>query len=150
MQWLVPDANQAFRIAAARRLAPDVTFLPRGVNELSLLEMARVLCQTHAPFNAGLVRFQLHLRLALGLSTGILALLAIALAHWRDRRRYPAGPFTGLVLAYSLSMIWVSRNSRSDLSLVWLPDVVVAAFSMLLLRGRLRSGPSGGEYAERD
>lgn len=136
MQWLVPDANQAFRVAAAHRIAPALTSIPRGVHELSLSEMARLLRQPSSPFNARLLERQLHLQVALGFSSGLLALLAVALARGRRPEHFPAPTFTAMVIIYSLAVIWSSRGSSSTPLLVWLPHAAIGALSCVLLHQR--------------
>jgi hypothetical protein len=133
MQWLVPNANQAFRLAVFHRVAPGVTSdLPRGVNELSLVEMGRLLQQPSVPFDPALLKLALHTRIALGLSAGMFALLATALAK-KPGEPFPARIFLELVLAYSLAFIWVSRSPVWSPLVVWLPDAALGAASVLLL-----------------
>lgn len=163
MQWAVPNANQAFRVAVAQRLGDGVRSVPRGVNELSLSEMAGLLRTSSDSHGAGgvmdgplaagaadpdVVRSALHVRIAFGLATAILALFAIAMARLASAPRMLGIVFVGIVFAYMLAFVRLSSVSRIHPLMVWIPNALLGALSVaLLFASSLRRGSSSANYS---
>jgi hypothetical protein len=138
---IVPDANQAWRVVVAQELGHrGVTeySLPRGMNELSLPELAAGSLEYDAggfPETARQFRRAYHLRFALPAATLVLSLLAVAIAgavRGRAWRIAVMGVAFGLYWA-TLALGELNTNLAPSLS-AWAPNVVFAAIALLLFK----------------
>jgi len=137
---IVPDANQAFRVALAEELGlRGITkySLPRGMNELSLSELARESMEYDAggfPQNARRFRRAYHMRFALPAATFVLSLLALGICGtlWRRARRV-------LAIVIALGLYWATlalaewNTILPPIVSVWAPNIVFTAMSLALL-----------------
>lgn len=173
MEWLVPDANQGFRVMMTAQAGPGPVHVPRGINERSLSELVWLARETSpdrsradgddavapvlrelsidgSPVTHEMLRLNLHQRLALSLATGVLCLLAVAIAGVIPRRNLARAVFVvGAVLyveAYSGAA--AAAPALPPAILGWLPNVAVATISLILLsasaRGINRRGHTPG------
>ena len=137
---MVPAANQAFRVALANELGMRgvTTYsLPRGVNELSLSELASRsqaydadgLSQQARQFRRGY-----HSRLALPAATFVLSLLALAIcgALQGRARRVVAIVITLFLYWATLAAAEWSSSLPAALS-VWAPNIAFTAIALALL-----------------
>jgi hypothetical protein len=134
--WTMPTANQAFReLIAGHRL-------PRGFNEMTLVELARTRAPSISAVSATANRlaFELHFRLALAFASLALGLFAIAVtAAWRGAYRVRGvvivGSLTGI--AYYVLLFWArqagySADERANVAAAWIPNLVFFAMTLLL------------------
>ena len=161
MEWLVPAANQGFRVAALERLAganPERRTLSRGINDRSLSELLTLVRRAsprrgladadraeaeirellrgmRLPRTVERLRVDIHVRAALCVATVPIALVAVATAG-AVRRRTPARILFGsLTLAYVLSFAGLPRITHDLLPpplSAWLATAAMAAVSLLL------------------
>jgi hypothetical protein len=148
---LVPEANQAYRVTIAQALGMrGVTehSLPRGMSELSLSELASRIGEyegSGSSKTADLYRRAYHLRFALPAATFVLSLLALAICAIVRRRA--VGVVT-LVVGFGVYYALLSLAIRLAVTTfppivsVWVPNVVLTAVSLLLLKAGYNEGPS--------
>jgi hypothetical protein len=165
MEWLIPAANQAFRVTVTRLVAPAVVHVPRGLNERSLSELASLLREpsasgsladakakwavidqmaaTGGPFDRERVRRQFHMRVALCFATGALSLLGVAIGRCIRRRNLARSVFTAAVVLYIVAFFTVAAGSRlSPAVSPWLPNAAAVLISLLLLGSKSIRGAS--------
>jgi hypothetical protein len=139
----LPMSNQAYRVAMAQQLGlRGITAysLPRGMNELSLTELAVRSHEYSRAWQWEKVRrfdYAYHLRLALPTATFVLSLFGLALGALARNRASRflsmavvlAGYYVALMLAESKWSIAMLPPIVS----VWAPNVVFTALSLALL-----------------
>lgn len=140
--WLLPNANQAFRIAMARRigLAPPV----KGDAELTFGELDRLI-QRRGGFPVGSyewdgvnrLRIGYHARWAIAFATFVLTLFAMSLVQC-SRRRWTmgigvvAGLFGYYVLLY-VCRFFALNHELAPPAAAWLPNLILALMAMALM-----------------
>ena len=123
MEWLIPDANQGFRVMVMRQVGTERVHMPRGIGERSLSELVwlvretspdreqadrdeavaaalRELSMGRSPVTHEMLQLNLHQRLALSLATAVLCLLAVAIAGVIPRRNLARAVFAGAAVLY--------------------------------------------------
>jgi hypothetical protein len=158
MEWLVPEANQAFRTEVRRHVDPALVHIPRGINERSLSELWTLIKQTSPDrWPAGedtisaaigemsgggryaitreTLQLNLHVRIALCFATAMLCLLAVAIANLIRRRNLARSIFAGMILLYIAAYFGISTAAQVVPPAVsaWLPNAGLAAVSLVLL-----------------
>jgi lipopolysaccharide export LptBFGC system permease protein LptF len=129
--WLVPAANQTFRVTVARE---HVVEGPAELSISSLRERAVSMKQRGFPRSAGNLLLSYHLRLALVPAALIFALFALDVARLRARRgatiAFASIPF----LVYASCLFWLSNIEASTFSheaiavaVAWVPNVILVA-----------------------
>jgi len=114
--WIVPDANQAFRVLIAHRM------VPRGMNELTLGQLA-----------AGHHWFQFHSRCALSVATLVLALFACTTSRRMHGSWKSIAAGIVAVSAYVWLMLTLHGSGARPLD-AWTPNAFVAALTILMIR----------------
>jgi lipopolysaccharide export LptBFGC system permease protein LptF len=138
---VIPDANQAFRVAMAEELGlRGITkySLPRGMNELPLSELSnksREYEESGFPERARGFRRAYYIRFALPAATFVLSLLALAIGSLLQSRVLRVA---AIVIALGLYWAMLAAGGRST-SLpaafsTWAPDIAFAAISLGLLK----------------
>lgn len=138
--WILPETNQAFRLLVTGR-----SFLPRGDNELTLWELRSRLEDWNTP--VGYAR-SYYVRWAVSFAPIVLGLFAVGLSAIRRRTItstivaiLASSLYVGLGFLVVLGMpyrshtrlpAWASLVWLPIWAAVWLPNVVLAAMSMLL------------------
>jgi Lipopolysaccharide export system permease LptF/LptG len=145
---IVPVANQAFRVALAEELdLRGITkySLPRGMNELSLSELASRSQESDAggfPQNARKFRRNYHIRFALPAATFVLSLLALGICGvLRGRARRVVAIVIALGLYWATLALAEWTASLPAAVSAWAPNVLFTAISLALLKifpGRLQ------------
>jgi lipopolysaccharide export LptBFGC system permease protein LptF len=142
--WLMPEANQAFReLIAGRRVL-------RGLNELTLSQLARrdPGWLAGGDFTSRRLSFEFHFRVALAFASLALALCSLGLATNLERKK--RGMLTtglaGLAISFAYyALLYGARRAESvgvwlpPIVLGWLPNLVVLAAALLLMRRPLAS-----------
>jgi hypothetical protein len=156
--WLVPSANYGFRQRAyivQTRLGPLSAgiHIPKGYPEMTvgeLLEARRkAVLRFDGPYTWRLEReragYYLHLKGALPAASVALGLLAVALAPWRCRQRFPgvAGLALGVLtlFVYYLVMHWSRWLVWAMVAPAWLgawgPPALFAGLALAMVWGRV-------------
>lgn len=144
--WMLPAANQAFRVAMAQELGGrgiTTSSIPRGPNELSLSELAAATREYDArglAWNARRFRQAYHVRLALPAATFVLSLLALGICRTVGGR---VQPFFASVIACGVFW-WMQGLAGKATSLppivaVWAPSAALAIVALGLFRIPARS-----------
>jgi hypothetical protein len=151
---ILPDANQAFRVALAEELEMrGITkhSLPRGMNELSLSELARRSEAYDAggfPETAREFTRSYHSRFALPAATFVLSLLALGIAGTlRGRARRLVAIVTAFVLYWATLALGEWTTSLPAIISVWAPNIVFTVTSLALLVIASRRAASERPYA---
>jgi lipopolysaccharide export LptBFGC system permease protein LptF len=138
--WVVPIANQAFRVSMMGRS------LPKGENELTIGELrqrleagTRQLPAVAAPSDPSSLALNYHTRWALGSAPFVLAVFAVAFTSRRQRGRMMPFLVGGVVIfAY-----WVVMYSARGLGLdrrispfaaAWTPNTAFLVLSLAITR----------------
>jgi lipopolysaccharide export LptBFGC system permease protein LptF len=133
MAWIIPSANQAFRVVSGRINATA------GPNELTLRELSQ---RIDASRSAGLSTTQMglnyHMRWALPCAALVLAFFALSLVTRRSNGRVLLGVAgIGALFGYYRLLFVGSKyaldGALSSITAVWLPNIVVVAVSLALL-----------------
>jgi lipopolysaccharide export LptBFGC system permease protein LptF len=149
MQWLVPAANQAFRVAVAAELGANNVHVSRGINERSLTEILTIVRAARperwtpredewTAIQVGELRADqpglthdtlvraLHARLALCVAPSAFALLAIAIARSIPQRNKARAALAATVLVSIGSWLFVpaAESPFSAVAGAWCPDVL--------------------------
>jgi hypothetical protein len=168
---VVPDANQAFRLQAAKRFGAERVHIERGSMEMTqgeLRERIDVLCRTSGevsyirpgrgpgPMPAGEVarRFEYtyHLKLAMSVIAVPLGLLAIAVARSQRGRAHPILVGTGCLCAYILTIfpldalserVLVASTTIPAAVLAWTPNVILLIAASAFFRASHLVIPAG-------
>jgi Lipopolysaccharide export system permease LptF/LptG len=141
--WLVPNANQAFRVAVFRRVAPGQPSPAKGDPELTFAELSRLI-QRKSEFPVGSaewddttrLRTGYHMRLALAFATFALSLFAMSLLALCRRRGVIVIGAVGAILGY-YALLFYGRSFALEHQLsppvaAWLPNVAFALLSVAL------------------
>jgi hypothetical protein len=151
---IVPNANQAFRVALAEELGlRGITkySLPRGMNELSLSELARESREYDAsgfPERARKVRRAYHIRFALPAATFVLSLLALGIGGTvRGRARRVLAMVIAFGLYWATLALQEWNTILPPIVSVWAPNIVFTAMSLALLMVASRRAASEQPYA---
>lgn len=173
MEWLIPAANQAFRVEVMRRIDPALVHIPRGLNERPLSEVWTLIRRTSPDrwpvgedtISAAIgeisgggryavtrekLQLNLHVRVALCFATATLCVLAVAVAKLICRRNLARSVFAAVVLLYISAYFGVAAASHvlSPALSAWLPNASLAAVSLVLLAlGSRPSHLSAGDSA---
>jgi lipopolysaccharide export system permease LptF/LptG-like protein len=150
--WVVPAANQAFRVASAGR-----SDLPKGAPELSLGELRQAIeSGDRAPLRPPAwffgdssrylqdIKLQYHLRWAMSFSPMVFALLILSIAAGGFPRRWVLGVATvSATLGYYL-LLFVGRPSVFAGAMpayvsAWAPNVTFGLITTFLTLRKLRS-----------
>jgi hypothetical protein len=164
LAWVMPAANQAFRVMMIREYADSGTkirFEPeKGHNEMTLYELRREQASFAAAGQIRLPRkfaFTFHLRFALAAGTVVLATLLLALPFRHRGLRglvafgafflYWALIYTGEALAVYSPVAPGVAGTLPPFIGAWLPNIVIgaAAFAIAIASWRLR-----GAFGTRD
>jgi hypothetical protein len=137
---ILPVTNQAYRVAVAEKLdVRGITkySLPRGINELSLPELAGRIKQYEAggsPQTARRFARAYHLRFALPAATFVLSLLALGIC---GTVRHRGGRIVATVVV--IGLYWAGfafmevTTQMPPIVSVWGPNMVVTAVALALL-----------------
>ena len=135
--WTMPAANQAFReLTAGHRL-------PRGFNEMTLVELAPTAENVWAvTATATRLAFEFHFRLALAFASLALGPFAIAVtAAWRGAYRVRGLVIVGFLssIAYYVLLFWAreagyARDQQPNVAVAWIPNLVFLALTLILFR----------------
>lgn len=165
MGWLVPTANQAYRVRVAERVGKPVAFdkpiqgepLWKGPNELTLPEFRRMYLRvTTTGAATGLPRagwsnlhnlwFMYHLRWALPCASLVFALLALSVTRHRRAVRITALLAAPAVYFYMFALAAPGPTRWSNAAqgvppgvLAWLPNILLAGAALAwMAAGRMR------------
>jgi hypothetical protein len=153
---IVPVANEAFRVALADELDSRGRpyWLPRGMNELSISELASRSVEYSIggfPEHARSFRRTYHMRFALPAATFVLSLVALGICgNLRSRARRAVAFVIALGLYWAALALAEWNTSLPLIVSVWAPNIVFAALSLALLKvasGRVRSDRGSDEGA---
>jgi hypothetical protein len=122
--WVLPDANQAFRVLIAHRMVPPGMneFVPRGMNELTLGQLA-----------AGHHWFQFHSRCALSVATLVLALFTCTTSRRMHGSWKSLAAGIAAIAAYVWLLMTLQRSSAGPLD-AWRPNLILALLTVLMVR----------------
>jgi lipopolysaccharide export LptBFGC system permease protein LptF len=134
--WTMPAANQAFReLMAGHRLT-------RGINEMTLRELARTPAENIwlVSATANRLAFEFHFRLALAFASLALGLFAIAVtAAWRGAYRVRGLVIVGSLtsIAYYVLLFWARQygyaaDQHARAAVAWIPNLLFFAMTLLL------------------
>jgi xanthosine utilization system XapX-like protein len=135
--WVIPEANQAYRVVVYQKLLGDSQPLERGANELTWHDLRDRVIEANtrgASPETRLFRLSYHTRIALTATPLLFAMLALTLVR---RPRPLTSCFLGLLLfvGYYTLMVFsrrVADGTLSPLAVAWMPNLVVLALSLLL------------------
>jgi lipopolysaccharide export LptBFGC system permease protein LptF len=135
--WVIPEANQAYRVVVYQSMQRDGHLLEKGANELSWRELRDQINETNTRGGSPetrLVRLAFHTRMALLATPLIFAMFALLLVR---RPRPFASCFLGLLLFvgyYTLMVLSrrVADGTLSPIAVAWMPNLIVLALSLLL------------------
>jgi hypothetical protein len=148
--WVIPEANQAFRLSVFREAVGQPVLVPKGVNELTLGELRGFLTNGSSaswqppPADLGDLAFVYHQRWAISCAPLVMALFVLTLgARWRHRRLPMLG--AGIVVLAAYPLVGRAASIALDGSLprivaAWAPNAILLAVA-LLLRPRQPSQP---------
>jgi lipopolysaccharide export LptBFGC system permease protein LptF len=132
--WIVPAANQAFRVAIY-----GGADLPPGANELSLGDLSRQIESSRRGATAilGDVRnlaFNYHIRVALSFSPLVFALFALVISSRGVLQRWTLGiaaccAFIGYYMLLYGARSWVWDGMLPAAAAAWLPNVILGLIS---------------------
>jgi hypothetical protein len=134
MQWVLPEANQAFRVAYAKRP------LLRGHGEMSLTELAAEVKRVPWPEYQNIARRDLHGRLVLMAAPNTLTVFLVSLAG----TRYPRAVGGVTIFIYHASLDFgrqIVRPPDSEawmLTVVWGPTLLLLGLTCAFRRGQSR------------
>ena len=138
---MVPVANHAFRVLTAKELeSRGITeySLPKGVNELTLSELATGIRQYDAgglPETARRFRRTYHMRFALPAATLVLSLLALGVGGTVRRRALRVVAMAVVFVLYWATLAVSEANAiLPPLVAVWAPNVLFTTVSVVLLK----------------
>ncbi len=147
LDWLLPHANQAFRITIARRIG--IVPSPRGESELTLAELDRLIERRGgSPVGSyewnisNRARISYHMRWALPFATLALTLFAMSLVACTRRRWAIGAGIVAAIFGYYM-LIYLCRVLALSHDLVppvaaWLPNAAFTLLSVALMAFRER------------
>jgi hypothetical protein len=131
--WILPDANQAFRVLIAHRMMLPALGVngqvPRGMNELTLGQLA-----------AGHHWFQFHGRCALSVATLVLALFACTISRRMHGSWKSIAAGVVAVGAYVWLLMTLRGSGASTLD-AWTPNLILALLTVFMVRLSPRHDP---------
>ena len=147
--WIMPAANQAYRVAVFERLRPQgnrVTLAP-GPAEMPMGELRKSIDALTLSGQTGAARnsaFTYYVRWSLPFTPLALALFALALLTRPFARGWVlAAAATGTCLAYYLLLFAANAATRDTkipvVAVVWLPNLTFALASTALMAASMRS-----------
>jgi lipopolysaccharide export LptBFGC system permease protein LptF len=139
--WLVPAANQAYRVTIARRLGGDIR---PGIAETplpTLREHARDQKRRGNPAAARTLIISYHLRISLSAAALGFALFGFSLAALRLSRpgtviAGAAFPLAYMTYLWELSAVPAPDTAGAAIVAAWLPNVMMIVLSVVLLSAR--------------
>jgi len=139
--WILPAANQAFRVSVAGQLSGKQVTLTTGPSEMPIGELRRrvdALAQSGRTRAARTTAFAYYMRGALPCAPFVLALFALSVMPRRPVRRWIlAAAASGACLSYYLFLLAADFAARRTLlpvvAFVWLPNLVFAVVSAGLM-----------------
>jgi hypothetical protein len=146
--WIIPEANQAFRLSALRESVGQPVLIPKGVNELTLGELRGFLSIGSAtswqtpPGDASYLAFVYHQRWAISCAPLVMALFALAFGA-----RSGSGRLwilcAGIVALAAYPLVGHVARSAFDRSVprivaAWTPNALLL-LATLVVRARQRS-----------
>lgn len=141
LQWVLPDANQTFRLAYANHTfsmtARRPVVLLRGVGEMSLTELAIESKRARQQHERNVARCEMYGRLTL-----VTAPIALTLFLLLVVSRTPFPPFSGfLVIAVYYACMayqrqWLIRSPSWMLTIAWTPTLLLLIPSLVAMRHR--------------
>ncbi|HEX7798432.1 MAG TPA: LptF/LptG family permease [Vicinamibacterales bacterium] len=148
--WVIPEANQAYRVVVYQEMARRSQPLQKGANELTWRELRDRINEANTRGDSPetrMSRLSYHTRIALPATPLIFAVFALILVR---RPRPFMSCVLGLVLFvgyYTLMVLSrrVADGTLSPLAVAWMPNLVVLALSFLLAinyRVSSRFGPA--------
>lgn len=154
MVWLMPAANQAYRVSVMERLTPrgkTVTLRP-GPNEMPIGELRRRVASLAQSGPLGTARswaWGYYLRWSLPWAPLALALFALAVTNRLPVRGWVVAAAAGAAcFAYWLLLFAAAEATRQThlpvVALVWLPNLVFAVASTALMAAAARPRLSSG------
>ncbi len=146
----MPAANQAFReLMAGHRLT-------RGINEMTLGELARTPAQNIRLISATANRlaFEFHFRLALAFAPLALGLFALAVsAVWRGTYRVRGLVIVGSLtsIAYYALLFWARQygyaaDQHARSAVAWVPNLLFFAMALFLFRRPVAAGTQESQH----
>jgi lipopolysaccharide export LptBFGC system permease protein LptF len=148
--WVVPESNQAFRVASS-----GIRDVPRGLAELSLNQMHAEIDRLKTFHGGGRIvreiEFEYEIRLALSAAAMPLALLALALALTRAGRRRPyvmsavsVGAYIAILVVFERVVVRRLLFGTIDVgTIAWIPNA-----TLVLLAGCIAAVACRRERAE--
>jgi lipopolysaccharide export system permease LptF/LptG-like protein len=141
MVWILPAANQAFRVSVAEHLSGRQVTLTTGPSEMPIGELRRridALAQSGRTRAARTTAFDYYIRWALPCAPFVLALFALSVMPRRPVRHWIlAAAACGACLSYYLFLLAADFAARRTLlpvvAFVWLPNLVFAVVSAGLM-----------------
>jgi len=135
--WVIPEANQAYRVVVYQKVLRNSRPPEKGANELSWRELRDRIneANTHGGSpETRLSRLAYHTRIALPATPLIFAMFALILVR---RPRPLTSCFLGLLLFvgyYTLMVLSrrVADGTLSPLAVAWMPNLVVLALTLRL------------------
>jgi lipopolysaccharide export LptBFGC system permease protein LptF len=132
--WVVPDSNQAFRVAVAERP------LSKGMHELTLGELRTQirLAPAVSPLDARRLALNYHQRWALASAPLLLALFAVACTSRRRwHRMVPLLAGVLVIAAYYAFMLWALGAGRDDqlspFAAAWAPNAALLLLTFVIV-----------------
>jgi lipopolysaccharide export LptBFGC system permease protein LptF len=135
--WVIPEANQAYRVVVYQKMLGYSQPPARGANELTWHDLRDRVIEANtrgASPETRLFRLSYHTRIALVATPLIFAMFALILVR---RPRPLTSCFLGLLLFvgyYTLMLLSrrVADGTLSPLAVAWMPNLVVLALTLLL------------------
>jgi lipopolysaccharide export system permease LptF/LptG-like protein len=140
LEWVIPEANQTFRVAIFQHRDPDLGPPQKGANELTWHELkARIAAERRLGRESELRQLQLsyHVRLATASAPFLFALLAAALLRrpWTRRLMLAAALTVAAYVGYFVLIdFWrlVGQERLSPTAVAWTPNAVALLLSVLI------------------
>jgi hypothetical protein len=156
--WIIPEANQAFRLTALRESVGQPVLIPKGVNELTLGELRRLLSSGSAtssqtpPGDASYLAFVYHQRWAISCAPLVMSGFALVFGARSGRRRLWI-LCAGIVALAAYPLVGHVARSAFDGSVprmvaAWAPNALLLLAALVLrsrqLSQRVPAGRSSG------
>ena len=146
LNWLVPEANQAFRVHMVAQLDPrhdPSKPLARGFNELGWSQARQRLRQVRARADTSEIRrfeTSYYRRFAISVTPVAIVVLVVALAFWRDWTR---GGLIGVALGVCVAnytLMWSALSFAqfdilAPIAISWIPNLMCGLAALLLAFG---------------
>jgi lipopolysaccharide export system permease LptF/LptG-like protein len=140
LEWVIPDANQTFRVAVFHHRDPHLGPPQKGANELTWHELkARITTERRLGRESELRQLQLsyHVRLATASAPFVFAFLAAALLRRPRTRRLMLGAALSVaayVGYFVLIDFWrlVGQERLSPIAVAWTPNTVAFLLNVVI------------------